>query len=83
MIVKKIFSLGLSVEATSAYLIVEDLLSLGSKAYTHIIVERWSSTDEALESALTELEMHGVIQRQAPEFLDVLPEETWLSASEV
>jgi ABC-type cobalamin/Fe3+-siderophores transport system ATPase subunit len=83
VIVKKIFSLGLSVEATSAYLIVEDLLSLGSKAYTHIIVERWSSTDEALESALTELEMHGVIQRQTPEFLDVLPEETWLSASEV
>ncbi|NCC25231.1 MAG: hypothetical protein EOM25_08535 [Deltaproteobacteria bacterium] len=80
MIVKKIFSLGLSVEATSAYLILEDLVSLDVEPDRDTVYGRWSGTAEALDAALIELELHGVVDLGDAPCIAVRSESSWRSS---
>lgn len=64
---QKIFSLDLSVEATSLYLLLADAdagrghMERGTPVPLTIAHERWNAGDEALQSAFDELANAGVL----------------------
>lgn len=59
----QIFNQGLSVMATSAYIIIAALLGDGMKPAMTAIRERWNSTPEALDRSLAELSGLNIIER--------------------
>ena len=57
---RKIFSLNLSVEATSAYILMCTLAESGAPITIESAGTFWNDTPEALVSALAELDRHGI-----------------------
>ena len=65
---RQIFNMNLSVEATSAYILVASLVSENVRPSLEIVRGRWTAEDEALDRALEELARHNVVQpRSGPE----------------
>ena len=58
---RKIFSLNLSVEATSAYILMCTLAESGAPITIESAGTFWNDTQEALLNALAELDRHGII----------------------
>ena len=58
---RKIFSLNLSVEATSAYILMCTLAESGTPITIESARTFWNDTPEALVSALEELDRHRII----------------------
>ena len=58
---RKIFTLNLSVEATSAYILMCTLAESGAPITIESAGTFWNDTPEALVSALAELDRHGII----------------------
>jgi hypothetical protein len=73
---RRIFELGLSVEAISLYLIMADLESSMVPLSREPIQARWTGTEEKLEQSLKELELQSVIEMDEP--IKLLPAEKWL-----
>jgi hypothetical protein len=75
---KRIFELGLSVEAISLYLIMADLEHSAVPLTWEPIEARWTGTREKLEQSLKELEFQNVIAA-VEEPLKILPSQQWMS----
>ena len=58
---RKIFDLNLSVEATSAYILICNLADSGTPITIESAETFWNDKPEALVSALKELNHHGII----------------------
>ena len=58
---RKIFSLNLSVEATSAYILICNLAESGTPITNESARTFWNDSPEALVSALEELDRHRII----------------------
>ena len=58
---QKIFALNLSVEATSAYILICTLAESGAPVTIESAASFWNDTREALATALEELNRHRVI----------------------
>jgi hypothetical protein len=61
MMDRKIFSLNLSVEATSAYILICNLAESGTPITIESAGTFWNDTPEALVNALEELSRHSII----------------------
>ena len=73
---RKIFELGLSVEATSLYLLLDALITAKAPLNMENVLARWNATEEMLKSSITELQMNGVIQVNGNNFT-VNPVSMW------
>ena len=60
---QKIFSMDLSVEAVSLYLLCCGLADGGETVSSTNIDSTWNSTPEALEQAHAELDEHGILKK--------------------
>lgn len=76
---QRIFSLGLSVEAVSLYLILESLAPAGEALAREDWAGRWVAGDEALDRAAEELVLHGVAERRGRD-LGLRPAGEWRAA---
>lgn len=72
----RIFTLGLSVEAVSLYLILHDLEFHGMSLERENIEPRWNAPPQALEHAIEELVMHKVVQHKNDPLI-LNPQEAW------
>ena len=61
MMDREIFNLNLSVEATSAYILICNLAESGTPITIESAGTFWNDTPEALVSALEELKRHSII----------------------
>ena len=61
MMDRKIFNLNLSVEATSAYILISNLAESGTPITIESAGTFWNDTPDALVSALEELKHHCII----------------------
>jgi hypothetical protein len=61
---QKIFSLNLSVEATSAYILICSLAESGAPVTIESAGVFWNDTPEALARALEELNRHGILREE-------------------
>jgi len=77
---QKIFHLGLSVEAISVYMILEELMATGNALNVGNVKKRWVRDVPTLESSLQELTMHSVVNRQNDE-IAVRPASEWSPAA--
>jgi hypothetical protein len=81
---RKIFTLDLSVEATSAYILVCSFAEGGAPATVESLGSFWNGPPQALPSALTELTSRGIIEEILDERLVRRyfpnPAEFWLPA---
>jgi hypothetical protein len=59
---RKIFTLNLSVEATSAYILLCTFVEGGAPVTVESLESFWNGPHEALPSALTELTSRGIIE---------------------
>jgi hypothetical protein len=59
---RKIFAMDLSVEATSAYILICSLVEGGAPATVESLGPFWNGPQEALPPALTELRTRGVVE---------------------
>ncbi len=59
----QIFNLGLSVTATSAYILITALVGDGVRPELGSIRDRWNASPEELDRALADLADHNVIER--------------------
>jgi len=59
---RKIFTLSLSVEATSAYILVCTFAEGGAPATVESLGPFWNGPPQSLPSALTELQSRGIIE---------------------
>lgn len=59
----QIFNQGLSVLATSVYIIIAALMADGAKATLTAISARWNASPPELEGALAELAIRNIIER--------------------
>ena len=59
---RKIFTLNLSVEATSAYILVCTFAEGGAPATVESLGSFWNGPRETLPSALTELRSRGIVE---------------------
>ena len=78
---RKIFALDLSVEATSAYILICTLAESGAPVTIESAGSFWNDSPEALTRALDELNRHGVIyevldSKQVRQYL-LNPPERW------
>ena len=78
---RRIFELGLSVEAVSLYLILADLEHAAVPLTWEPIEARWTGSREKLEQSLKELEFQNVIAG-VEEPLEILPSEKWMSMNQ-
>ncbi|MEW5722068.1 MAG: hypothetical protein AB1896_03110, partial [Thermodesulfobacteriota bacterium] len=62
---RNIFRMNLSVEATSAYILVTALLGENQRPSLDLIQARWTTTAQALEQALAELLARNVVRHAA------------------
>ncbi len=72
----RIFTLGLSVEAVSLYLILHDLEFHDMPLKRENIEPRWNAPPQTLEHALDELAMHQVVQDKSDPLI-LNPQEAW------
>ena len=81
---RKIFNLNLSVEATSAYILVCSFVEGGAPATVESLGPFWNGPRQELPSALTELRSRGIIEEILDERLVRRylpnPAEFWRSA---
>ncbi|MGE5312047.1 MAG: hypothetical protein ACM3MN_09920 [Nitrospirota bacterium] len=81
---RKIFTLNLSVEATSAYILVCSFVEGGAPATVESLGPFWNGPRQELPSALTELRSRGIIEEILDERLVRRylpnPAEFWRSA---
>ena len=59
---RKIFAMDLSVDATSAYILICSVVDGGAPATVESLEPFWNGPREALPSALTELRNRGIIE---------------------
>lgn len=59
----QIFNQGLSVMATSAYIIIAALMGDGARATMEAITGRWNAEAAELDAALGELAVRNIIER--------------------
>jgi len=59
---QKIFELGLSVQGTSLYLILDSLLSDGQNLSLENVKARWLDSEQQLTQSIQELEGHGIVE---------------------
>ena len=83
---RKIFKLNLSVEATSAYILLCNLAESGAPVTIESAGTFWNDTPEALVSALKELNRHGIIfeaqdANQVRQYY-VNPSDSWKKTAE-
>ena len=78
---RQIFNLGLSVEATSAYIVVTSIVGDNQRPSLDLITGRWTKSTEELDLALSELADRGVLQqRPGPDGADLFypaPSSLW------
>ena len=60
---RRIFTLGLTVETTSAYLLCCALADLGKAITTRHLLEVWNGSAQQLDQSLVELIARGVLRR--------------------
>lgn len=60
---QRIFSMGLSVEGTSLYLLCCGLADQGATVSKKNLMSSWTGTEEALDMAVVELAAHGIVKR--------------------
>ncbi|WP_457571730.1 hypothetical protein [Desulfovulcanus sp.] len=72
----KIFELGLSVEATSLYLLLDALIAADTPLNLENVHSRWNATEEMLSKSIAELQMNGVIQVNGQDFV-LNPVSNW------
>jgi DNA-binding IscR family transcriptional regulator len=69
---RQIFNMGLTVEATSAYIVITSLLGDNQRPSLDMIKNRWTLSDETLDRALAELTDRNVLQsRSGPDGMDL------------
>ncbi len=74
---QRIFQLGLSVEATSLYLLMVPLSDSGAVLDRPTMLRFWNSDPAELDRALAELERRGVISGGQRERWHILPAGNW------
>ena len=78
---REIFKLGLSVEATSAYILVTSLVGENTRPSIEALQAKWTGSNQDLDQALAELTGRNVIQpRKGPEGEDLYypnPSSLW------
>lgn len=67
---QKIFSLGLSVETISLYLLCCGMTGSGMPITRQGLLQKWNSSQDALARSLGELESMSILQSQSPEMVD-------------
>lgn len=60
---RRIFTLGLTVETTSAYLLCCALADMGKAITTRHLLEVWNGSPQQLDQSLLELVARGVLRR--------------------
>lgn len=60
---QKIFTMGLSVETVSLYLLFCGLTDEGSKITPHTVLGIWNGSRESLEAGINELEKRNIIRK--------------------
>lgn len=78
---QKIFTLGLSVEATSLYLLMADLVTRVVDLEDSALTPLWMDSDEQYKGALEELKAHHVLVEIENKYYFRAPGE-WIAASQ-
>lgn len=76
-----IFELGLSVEATSLYLLLCPLAEGGVPLNRAGVTPFWNAGPEALEKAAAELSVHGVIEQSDDGYWRIRPAAFWADSA--
>jgi sugar lactone lactonase YvrE len=76
---QRIFEQGLSVEATSAYIVLDSLRSAPDGPSVDLARNIWTGTPETLDRALRELAQRRIIElpRDTGGRVELRPPETW------
>jgi hypothetical protein len=74
---QKIFTMGLSVEATSLYLLMVSLSDAGTPLTVESCSQFWNSSTEDLKTAMAELAGRGVISQASMENWFIQPSSKW------
>jgi len=74
---QKIFTMGLSVEATSLYLLMVSLSDAGTPLTVESCGQFWNSSTEDLKTAMAELAQRGVISEASMENWFIQPSAKW------
>jgi Fic family protein len=74
---QKIFTMGLTVEATSLYLLMVSLSDAGTPLTLESCRQFWNSSAEDMQKALTELEQRGVIEKTSTDNWFIQPSANW------
>lgn len=74
---QKIFTMGLSVEATSLYLLMVSLSDAGTPLTLDSCNQFWNSSPEDLENAWAELDQRGIIGKTIGENWHIQPSSNW------
>ncbi|MEW5736372.1 MAG: hypothetical protein AB1921_16115 [Thermodesulfobacteriota bacterium] len=79
---QRIFSMGLSVEAVSLYLLCCGLTDQGATVSRKNLAGSWTGTEEGMELSFVELAAHGIVKRilsdgEKNEVFRVMPSDHW------
>lgn len=74
---QKIFTMGLSVEATSLYLLMVSLSDAGTPLTLDSCSQFWNSSPEDLENAWAELDKRGIISKASLDNWFIQPSSQW------
>lgn len=74
---QKIFTMGLSVEATSLYLLMVSLSDAGTPLTLDSCSQFWNSSPEDLENAWAELDRRGIISKASLDNWFIQPSNQW------
>lgn len=74
---QKIFTMGLSVEATSLYLLMVSLSDAGTPLTLDSCSQFWNSSPEDLENAWAELDERGIISKASLDNWFIQPSSQW------
>ena len=74
---QKIFTMGLSVEATSLYLLMVSLSDAGTPLTLESCSQFWNSSSDDLESAMAELDERGIIDKASLDNWYIQPSSQW------
>jgi len=75
-----IFELGLTVEGTSLYLLLDAIKNADGEAGLDDIRARWQSTEEKLKMSISELQAHRVVA-EVEDGVRLYPVEEWIVSS--
>jgi len=76
----RIFELGLTVEGTSLYLLLDAVGGPGADVEMQAVRDRWQGTETELQKSIQELKAHKVAVRSEAG-LRVLPVQGWVDSS--